>query len=92
MRQSRTVRYWFSLILLAAPMLRAADPVEFFEMRVRPVLAKTCYSCHTASAMGGTQLDSREHVLKGGKSGPAATPGDPNNSVLIQAVRQPMPS
>ena len=81
-------RYWSSLILLAAPMLRAADPVDFFEMRVRPVLVKNCYSCHTTSAMGGLQLDTREHALKGGKSGSAIVPGNPDDSLLIQAVRQ----
>ncbi len=58
-----------------------------FEMRVRPVLARACYACHTESAMGGLQLDSREHVLQGGKSGPAIVPGDSDASKLIQAIR-----
>ena len=64
----------------------AADSDQF-EMRVRPVLAKACYACHTDSAMGGLQLDSREHLLTGGKSGPAVVPGDPDQSKLIQAIR-----
>ena len=38
--------------------------------------------------MGGLRLDSREAMLKGGKSGPAIVPGDPEKSLLIQAVRQ----
>ena len=38
--------------------------------------------------MGGLRLDSREGLLKGGKSGPAIVPGDPDKSLLIQAVRQ----
>ena len=37
---------------------------------------------------GGLRLDSREAMLKGGKSGPALVPGDPEKSLLIQAVRQ----
>jgi len=61
---------------------------EFFEMRVRPVLAKNCFACHTGSKMGGLQLDSREHLLQGGKDGVVVVPGDPDASVLIQAVRQ----
>jgi hypothetical protein len=36
--------------------------------------------------MGGLQLDSLEHILKGGNSGPAVIPGDPDNSLLIRAV------
>ena len=42
------------------------DGVEFFEMRVRPVLAANCFACHTASKMGGLQVDSRESLLTGG--------------------------
>ena len=61
---------------------------EFFEQRVRPVLAESCLGCHDSTAMGGLRLDSRENVLKGGKSGPAIVVGDPDNSALIAAVRQ----
>ncbi len=66
-------------------LLLAAD-ADFFETRVRPVLAKNCYSCHTGSRLGGLQLDSGEGILKGGNSGPAIVPGDPEKSLLIQAV------
>lgn len=67
----------------------AADaPADFFEMRVRPVLAKNCYSCHTNSALGGLRLDSREAMVQGGKSGPAIVPGDAAQSLLVQAVSQ----
>ena len=60
---------------------------EFFEMRVRPVLAANCFTCHTASKMGGLQMESRESLLAGGGRGPAVVPGDPDRSLLIQAVR-----
>ena len=66
----------------------ADGPAEFFEMRIRPLLAQNCYTCHTSSKMGGLELDSREHVLKGGSDGPVVIPGDPDKSLLIQAVRQ----
>ena len=55
---------------------------------MRPVLAANCYDCHADQRMGGLRVDSREGLLKGGKSGPAIAPGDPDKSVLIQAVRQ----
>ncbi len=78
------------ITLLLAPLLYSADDKaqEFFEMRVRPVLAKNCFACHTASKMGGLEMRSRESLLKGGKSGPAVTAGDPDHSLLIQAIRQ----
>lgn len=68
--------------------LCAATPSDFFETKVRPVLAKNCAACHIGASMGGLQMDTREHVLKGGKSGAAVVAGDPEKSLLIQAVRQ----
>src|SRR5262245_58928001 len=55
-------------------------------MRVRPVLARTCLTCHAATRMGGLDLTSSDGLLKGGNSGPAVVPGDPEHSLLIQAV------
>ena len=72
---------------LASPSDPAATP-EFFETKVRPVLANNCYACHTTSAMGGLRLDSRDAMLKGGGRGAALVPGDPDKSLLITAVRQ----
>jgi Protein of unknown function (DUF1553)/Protein of unknown function (DUF1549)/Planctomycete cytochrome C len=79
------------LWLSVSPLLGESphkDTGEFFETRVRPVLVKNCFACHTNSKMGGLQLDSREHLLQGGKDGPVVVPGDPEKSILIQAVRQ----
>src|SRR4051794_4191878 len=78
-----------SFQLLTLPVLRAdeaSDARDFFELRIRPVLAKNCFACHTSSSLGGLQLDSRESMLKGGNSGPAIVPGKPEQSLLIQAV------
>jgi mono/diheme cytochrome c family protein len=72
---------------VAALPMAADEKADFFEMRVRPVLVKNCFSCHTASKMGGLAMDSRDSLLKGGQSGPALRVGDPDNSLLIQAVR-----
>ncbi len=52
------------------------------------MLVETCYECHSAGAKkikGGLVLDSRAGVQKGGDTGPAITPGDPDASLLIQA-------
>ncbi len=73
----------------AAPAL-VPTPVgsEFFENKIRPILANNCFTCHTTSQMAGLRLDSKAAILKGGETGPAIVPGDPDKSLLIQAVKQ----
>jgi cytochrome c553 len=63
-----------------------AERIEFFETKIRPLLATNCYDCHTDSASGGLRVDSREALLKGGKRGPAIVPGKPEESLLIKSV------
>ncbi len=65
---------------------------EFFEAHVRPLLVKNCYQCHSKSdAKGGLVLDTREGIRKGGDSGAAIVPHDPDKSRLIEAVRYTNP-
>ena len=72
-----------------APLAQSPD---YFENKVRPVLARNCYSCHTSNAMGGLRLDSEEAVKKGGaKRGAAVIAGDPEKSPLILAIRHTDP-
>jgi hypothetical protein len=60
----------------------------FFESRIRPVLATTCVKCHAGTKTeNGLSVDRRESLLKGGDSGPAIVPGDPEKSLLIRALR-----
>ncbi len=80
-----------ALIALAALGVPASagaqSPADFFETRVRPVLADNCYACHARLQSGGLRVDSREALLEGGDSGPAIVPGDPDGSLLVRAVR-----
>jgi len=67
-----------------------AAKVEFFERRIRPVLIRHCYECHSAAATevkGGLRLDSRDLIRKGGESGPAVVPRDTKRSLLLDAIR-----
>jgi hypothetical protein len=80
-------------IVLAASSVRAADkpltPQEsqFFEAKVRPVLADNCFKCHgPAKQKNGLRLDSRAAILTGGDQGPAIVPGQPAQSLLIKAI------
>src|SRR5581483_11666970 len=74
--------------VVAAPP--AAEGHEFFEGKIRPVLVKHCYSCHSAQSKklkGGLRLDTRAAMRKGGESAPVIVPGQPGKSLLIQALR-----
>jgi len=62
--------------------------VEFFESKVRPVLAENCFACHGPEKQkGGLRLDSRANLLKGAGGEPVVVLGDPDSSALIKAVR-----
>ena len=70
----------------------AADPAAatFFADHVLPILKQHCYECHSHQPnkiQGGLVLDSRSGWAQGGDNGPAIVPGNPNASLLIQAVR-----
>ncbi len=61
---------------------------EFFEREVRPIFVEHCQSCHGVKKQElSLRLDSAEGFLKGSDSGPVVVAGDPENSLLIAAVR-----
>lgn len=70
-----------------------AQRLEFFETKIRPVLVKHCYECHSARAeasgklKGGLRLDSKTAMLTGGESGAAVVPGKPDDGSLIGALK-----
>ena len=78
-----------SLFLVSSPFLNGDESV-FFESKVRPLLIERCYECHSHKAKklkGDLYLDSRKGVLQGGDIGPAVKPGNPADSLLIEAIR-----
>src|SRR4051794_33475417 len=65
------------------------DDADHFEKKIRPLLLSQCVSCHGPDKVKGRlRLDSAELFAKGGVSGPIVTPGRPDESTLIRAVRQ----
>src|SRR5687767_1260679 len=83
-------------IAASAPSSRAGDSpasaeaIEFFESRIRPVLAEHCFQCHSAKAespKANLRLDAAELMRKGGDSGPPITAGKPADSLLISAIK-----
>ena len=75
--------------LPAAPPTVSREDAAFFETRVRPVLVRRCFDCHGPKTdnEAGLKLDSLASLLTGGRSGPAIKPGNPDNSLLVLAIR-----
>lgn len=87
---------WVALLVVACCAARGlsaaelAGDSEFFEKRIRPLLVERCYECHsdrTGKAKGGLRLDTREGLMKGGDSGPAISVAQPQQSMLLRAIR-----
>lgn len=84
---------WAFLAVSNAPSVVAAadaagEPARFFEESVRPLLAARCYSCHGPDKQSShLRVDSRASLLAGGESGAAIEPGEPAESLLVEAVR-----
>ena len=71
------------------------DQVEFFEKKIRPVLAEACYECHNSvdKAKGDIALDWRDALI----DSKIIVPGKPEESILMGSIRhdedyEPMPS
>ena len=69
-------------------ILAVAAPGVDFERDVAPVLERRCMACHSTRARkGGLSMESREELLRGGKSGePAFVAGDAGASRLLGLV------
>ena len=66
------------------------ERIAFFESKVRPLLIGACGGCHSDNGSrirAGFKIDTRSAMLLGGDSGPAIVPGDPDASLLIEAIR-----
>lgn len=56
---------------------------KFFETRIRPVLAESCFECHgPKKQQAGLRLDHRTFMIAGGESGSVLTPGQADESRL----------
>ena len=84
-----------SVAVLCTAIVDAQDvanqnTIEFYERKVRPLLAERCYECHSATAEplhGGLRIDDARGVERGGDSGPLVTAGRPGASLLLEVLR-----
>ncbi|MGV3720523.1 MAG: DUF1549 domain-containing protein, partial [Actinomycetota bacterium] len=79
--------------LSAAPTTKPAVPAvspatELFEKEIRPLLLAECGACHGPNRQeGGLRLDERAGAIKGGSRGSSLSPGHPERSLLLHAIR-----
>lgn len=91
---------WIALCLPhgSLPFILAADAPpsqaervaleEHFEKEIRPTLIRECLQCHGEQKQeAGLRLDSLDSMLAGGESGPAVKPGNPEESLLMEALK-----
>ena len=74
---------------LVAQTMSAEDQAKFFETKIRPVLVRECYGCHSSQsgqARGGLLLDTRNSAQVGGDSGPAVVPSSIDESLIISSL------
>src|SRR4051794_13996538 len=81
-------------LMIACAATSLAVPPPHFETDIQPLLQSKCAACHSAKVrQGGLSIESREDLIKGGKTGGAVVPGKPMESVLLSMVssgRMPM--
>ena len=77
---SKSLFKTFLALFVAGKAILANNPsdLEFFENRIRPVLAEHCYECHNSvNKAKGDLMDYKDGLLDGGETGPALIPGKP---------------
>ncbi len=90
----RMLLFSFAIVFLLGASVRAQSSdaertkqLEFFEKKIRPVLADNCFSCHGgAKIKGGVRLDRKDAIFKMSDE-PLIVPGHPEKSLLIQAIK-----
>ncbi len=63
--------------------------LTIFHDYVDPLFSRHCYECHSheaKNAKGGLVVDSLNPMLKGGDLGPALVPGNPEESLIFEAL------
>lgn len=85
-----TAVLFFPFVAVGLAHSEEAEGIEFFEEKIRPVLVKHCYECHSVEegkSKGGLRVDSMRALRQGGDNGPSVVPGDLEASLLITAVQ-----
>lgn len=85
-KETALIHRWISAGSPALSVPREEDK-QLTQHDVLPIVLLRCTTCHGPRLkMGGLDLRTRNTMLKGGDSGPALVPGDPDASRMIQRI------
>jgi hypothetical protein len=77
-----------ALLFSSGPLSAQDSDLDFFEMKVRPLLSEHCFKCHGPSRHeSGLRLDSLKNLRQGGDGGRVIVERDLARSRLLIAVR-----
>ncbi len=81
----------FCLLCTLAPLREASagdSPVDYTR-DIKPIFQSRCYKCHGPDKQRGMlRLDTARLIKEGGESGPAITPADAQQSLLVKAITE----
>lgn len=83
-------RFAFLFIPIFAFAAELPPPAQHevdFQKHIQPLFEATCVKCHTKGKdKGGLSLETRDSLLKGGDTGPAALVADSGKSLIVELV------
>ena len=86
------IRFCFQLVftVIGTTMLsfgEPSDPIDFFERKIRPILAENCYACHNQDLKtAGLDLETAVGFKMGGQSGSLVSIENPEDSLLLKVI------
>ena len=74
--------------LVCALQAQTPEQTEFFEKKIRPVLAQNCQGCHNAKLKSAAlDLSTAGGFYAGGQTGPVFELDKPGNSRILKVIR-----
>ena len=83
----KAVVFVFSLLIAMVAVCRGDERLEFFEKRIRPVLAAHCYECHgPKKSESDLRVDHISFLKREGEYGRVLVPGEPLESGVFVSL------
>jgi len=67
--------------------VEASVPSVSYSRDIQPYFDDRCIGCHRNGGPAGVNLDTWQHVMDGGRSGPLVVPGDSSQGILLPKIR-----